>query len=389
MDNIIQNEQLEYYPSGKLKSITNFKDGKEIDEAFEFDETGNVITELIYDNGFLKSKQELNRVNSDNLKIGYWREYYSNGNIKSESNYVDGVKKGISKKFTKKGKIESIKNYTADSLSGSQDIELIKLYKEYYPNSYKEKLVGGFFNNMKQGMFREYDTLGNVLNGFIYKNDTIIAEGLILGNGAYDGMWKTYYSSKQIQSEGSYEKGAKNGSWIYYYDNGKVQQKGNYKNQIPSGEWKWYYKNGTLKRVEYYRKGKLEGTQIEYNESGSELTNGEFYNGLKEGSWFYHVGDFKETGEFTQGYKINIWKYYYKNGKLAFVGEFDEGQPKGKHVYYHENGVKSLKGKYLAGEKNGTWKKYNDVGELIEYLKFKRGELILINGKKIKVISNE
>jgi len=331
----------------------------------------------------------LNRFSSDGLKIGYWRDYHSNGALKSESNFVNGVKKGISKVYNLKGKIESIKNYSADSLNGSQDIELIKLYKEYYPNSYKEKLVGGFFNNMKQGMFREYDILGNVVNGFIYKNDTIIAEGLILSDGTYDGKWKTNYPSGKIQSEGNYEKGSKNGIWTFYYENGTIQQKGKYKNQIPSGGWKWFYENGAIKRIEYYRKGKLEGSQIEYDELGNELTNGEYYNGLREGAWFYHVGDFKEIGEFTVGFKINIWKHYYKSGKLAFIGEFDEGQPKGKHVYYHENGVKSLKGKYLAGEKNGTWKKYNETGDLIEYLRYKRGELLSINGKKVKVISNE
>lgn len=389
IDNVIQNEQIEYYPSGKIKSVSNFKDGKKVEEAFEFDENGMVITELIYDDGFLKSEKKINRHNSDGKKTGYWRDFYKNGKLKEESNFLNGIKKGISKKYTLSGKIDSIKNYTADSLSGGQDIELIKLYKEYYKNSYTEKLVGGFYNNMKQGMYREYDTLGNVINGFIYKNDTIIAEGLILNNGTYNGKWKYNYPSGKIQSEGNYEKGSKNGIWTYYFEDGKVQQRGKYKNQIPSGEWKWYYKNGGLKRIEYYRKGKLEGSQIEYDNLGNELTNGEFYNGLREGPWFYHIGDYKEVGEFTVGYKINIWKHFYKSGKLAFIGEFDEGQPKGKHIYYFENGVKKLKGKYLAGEKEGTWKEYNETGELIEYLKFKRGELILINGKKIKLIPNE
>ena len=238
-------------------------------------------------------------------------------------------------------------------------------------------------------MYREYDTLGNVINGFIYKNDTIIAEGLILNNGTYDGVWKYYYPSGQMQSQGKYEKGSKNGFWTYYYASGKIQQTGKYKNQIPSGEWKWYYENGAIKRVEYYRKGKLEGAQIEYDNLGNEITNGIFYNGLREGSWFYHIGDYKEIGEFTMGLKTSIWKYYYESGKLAFIGEFDEGQSKGKHFYYSERGVVVLKGKYLAGEKNGTWKAYSTSGELIEYLKYKRGELIAINGKKIKVITYE
>jgi len=331
----------------------------------------------------------MNRLNKNGLKTGYWRAYYKNGKLKSERNYLNGIQKGISKTYDLKGKIAAIKNFSADTLNGSEDIELIKLYKEFYPNTYKEKLVGGFFNNMKQGMYREYDKSGKVINGYIYKNDTILAEGLILDNGTYDGFWKTNFPSGKKYSEGNYEKGAKNGEWIFYYENGKKQQIGKYKNQIPAGEWKWYYENGALKRIEYYRKGKLEGSQIEYDNVGNELTNGEFYNGLREGPWFYHIGDYKEVGEFTMGYKTNNWKHFYRSGKIAFIGDFDEGQPKGKHIYYFENGVKKLKGKFLAGEKNGTWKEYNEVGELIEYLNYKRGELLLINGKKIKIISDE
>jgi len=258
------------------------------------------------------------------------------------------------------------------------------LYKEYYPNSLKPKLVGGYYNNMKQGMFREYDIDGNVINGYIYKNDTILAEGLILPNGTFDGHWKYYYPNKTVKSEGNYVNGAKNELWTFYYENGTKQQVGKFKNEIPTGEWKWFYPNGNIKRIEYYRKGKLEGPQIEYDEQGNEIAKGDYYNGLREGDWFYHVGDYKETGQFTLGYKNGIWKSYYKNGKLAFIGEFDEGQPKGKHTYFHNNGVKKQIGKYQAGLKQGNWKTYNKQGEVIEILRYKRGLLTHINGEKVK-----
>lgn len=365
-------------------------DGKEAGEAFEFSKLGNVITELTYDEGYLKSTNEINRLNEDGEKNGYWREFYLNGKLKSEINYQNGSKVGISKQYDEKGRLDKIKRYNLDSLSqNGEEIELIRLHKEYYPNSYKEKLVGGYYNNMKQGMYREYDTLGILVNGYLYKNDTILAEGLILNDGTYNGEWFFYYSSGSKKSNGFYEKGSKNGIWTYYYENGKKQQTGKYKNEIPSGEWKWYYENGVLRRIEYYRKGKLEGTQIEYNEQGSEISNGEYYNDLREGSWFYNVGDYKEIGEFTLGYKTGIWKYYYKNSKLAFVGEFDEGQPKGKHYYYHSNGVKKNIGKYQAGKRNGLWKTYNKLGEIIEVIKYKRGETISLNGAKVVKIKND
>lgn len=384
IDNFIQNEKIEYYPTGEIKSIIYFEDGTKIGEAFEYSKTGDIITELLYDDDYLKYRNEINRLNDKEEKTGYWREFYPNGKLKSESNYENGRKIGISKLYDKKGRLDKIKSYNLDSLNqNGQDIELIKLHKEYYPGSYKARLIGGFYNNMKQGMYREYDTLGNIINGYIYKNDTILAEGVLLNDGTYDGEWKFYYSSGINKSFGLYKNGAKNGVWTYYYENGKKQQVGKYNNEIPSGEWKWYYKNGVLKRLEYYRKGKLEGSQIEYDVNGKELSSGEYYNGLREGAWFYNVGDYKEVGEFTQGVKTGIWKYYYLSGKLAFIGEFDEDQPKGKHYYYHTNGVKKLVGKYQAGRKTGVWKSFNKLGEIIEVIKYKRGEIFSINGKKV------
>ena len=250
IDNVIQNEQIEFYESGEIKSITNFENGKAIGEAFEFDKNGNVITELLFDEGYLKSKNEINRYDKNGKKTGYWREYHPNGKLKSEINYEKGLKKGISKQYDSKGKLKEVKRYNLDSLGqNGQDIELIKLHKEYYPNTVKEKLVGGFYNGMKQGMYREYDTLGNIINGYLYKNDTILAEGLILNKGSFDGSWQYYYLNGNIKAKGIYENGSKNGIWTYYYENGKKQQVGKYKNETPSGEWKWYYENGVLKRI--------------------------------------------------------------------------------------------------------------------------------------------
>jgi len=383
LNDTLQNESTTYYLTGEIKSLSNYLNGKKVGTVLEFNKNGEIITELIYDDGYLKSKQKINRYNKQGKKEGYWREFYPSGQLKSELNYKDGVKTGIVKNYSEKGKIKSIKKYSVDTTKLVEDIELIEMYRENYSYTVKKRLIGGLYHNMKEGMFREYDTTGQVINGYLYKNDTIIAEGIILDNGIYNGVWKYYYSTGELKSKGDYINGSKNNLWIYYFKNGQIQQKGKYKNEQPTGEWKWYYQNGQLRRVEYYRKNKLEGTQIEYDRQGNEITHGEYYNGLKEGKWFYHINGFKETGLFTMGYKTGQWKYYYNSNKLAFEGEFDEGQPKGKHVYYHQNGVKKKVGKYQIGEKHGYWKTYNNLGELTESLKYKRGKLIGINGQKI------
>ena len=175
-----------------------------------------------------------------------------------------------------------------------------------------------------------------------------------------------------------------------FYRNGKKEQEGVIKENVLNGQWTWYYQNGQIKKVEFFnRQGKLEGEQIEYDSLGNELAKGEFYNGVKEGPWFYHVGDFKETGNFVGGDPDGMWTHYYMNGKVAFKGLFAYGEPKGKHIYYHKNGIKKLVGKYSGGLKVGVWKEYSEKNELIETIHYKNGEIFKINGFRVKEIKEE
>src|SRR5690606_25871578 len=101
-----------------------------------------VITEEIYDNGYLKDRSEYNRYNKEGQKTGTWREYYPNGKIKSESEYQDGQKNGLTKSFNEKGKLVVIQNMTSDTTMTKSDVVLIELYKAYYPSG-RIRLVGG------------------------------------------------------------------------------------------------------------------------------------------------------------------------------------------------------------------------------------------------------
>ncbi|MCG8576249.1 MAG: hypothetical protein MI810_15270 [Flavobacteriales bacterium] len=389
-DNILQDEVVAFYSTGELRKKISYEDGKEVGVAHEFSKEGRVITEEVYDNGFLKNKEEYNRYDKDGRKTGIWREYFPDGSIKSEGVYKEGEKNGVFKEYNKKGKLVDIKKMKDDTTSmNPEDIVLIKLYKEYYRDG-KVKLIGGYSNGMKSGIFREYSQAGELINGYLYEKDTMVAEGIVRFDGNYEGEWKHYYKSGELKASGIYEDGVKSGKWTYYYKNGKKEQEGKFKENQLYGEWIWYYASGQRRRTEYYnRKEKLEGTVTEWDSLGNEISRGDYYNGLREGSWFYHVGDYKEVGEYTIGLQNGNWRYFYKSGKLAFSGNFNEGEPKGKHIYYHENGIKKQVGKYLGGEKNGVWRTYNQRGEEIETIHYKRGEIFKINGFRVEPFEDE
>lgn len=387
-DDIPEDEELDYYANGSLKKRTLFVDGKAEGNAYEYDTLGLVITEEKYDNGYLKDRQTFNRYDENGEKTGVWRTYFANGNIETEMAYQGGTKNGLIKIFDKKGKLIDIQKMQGDSTAGhTDDLVIIDLYREYYPNG-NQKLVGALDNGLRSGIYREYDEQGIIINGYIYESDTIIAEGIIRGDGVFEGEWKYYNKKGVIIAKGAYLNSKKDGKWVYYFENGKKEQEGTFKDNQLSGEWNWYYANGQLRRKEFYnRQEQNEGTVYEYDSLGNELTQGDYYNGVREGSWFYHVGDFKEVGSYSMGLEDGVWKHYYKNGKLAFMGEYSDGEPKGKHVYYHLNGLIKEEGKYLGGEKHGNWHEYNDRGELIQVIEYKRGEINRIDGFKVEPIS--
>lgn len=390
VDNVLSGDVQEFYPTGELKKQLTYEDGKEVGVAYEFSKEGEVITEEVYEDGFLKERDEFNRYDENGKKTGKWREFYPNGVLKSEVQFKDGEMNGLKKEYNKKGKLVDISKMIDDSVStNSDDIVLIELYKEYYPSG-KVRLVGGISNGLKSGIYREYSQEGELVNGYIYEKDTMIAEGFVRFDGNYEGEWKQYYKTGKIKATGTYEDGVKSGKWVYYFANGKKEQEGTFKNNVLSGQWIWYFQNGQTRRIEYYNtKGNLEGMVTEWDSLGNELAHGEYFDGNQEGEWFYHVGDFKEVGAFTIGLQNGVWRHYYKNGKLAFIGTYDEGEPKGKHTYYHDNGIRKKQGKFSGGEKHGIWKSFNERGEEIETIHYKHGEIFKINGFKVPTLEEE
>ncbi|WP_431160683.1 toxin-antitoxin system YwqK family antitoxin [Flagellimonas beolgyonensis] len=84
----IDGELREYFPSGELKTIEYYKNGKIIDTTYGFDKSGNVsvkrynvgnksVFERYYDNGTLLSKG----IMRDTFAEGWWDYYDKDGNI--------------------------------------------------------------------------------------------------------------------------------------------------------------------------------------------------------------------------------------------------------------------------------------------------------------------
>ena len=141
------------------------------------------------------------------------KEYWDNGNLKSEGFLNDTTKTGSWK-------------YYDDGIDG-------RLISE---GNYKE--------GEKDGLWKDYDYDENV------ENDIVVWEGTYK-NGYPEGVVKEYWDNGKISIETTWKDGQQNGSQTFYYRNGQIEQSGNYKDNLLVGIWKTYHEeNGNLKWIE-------------------------------------------------------------------------------------------------------------------------------------------
>ena len=147
-----------------------------------------------------------------------------------------------------------------------------------------------------------------------FENDGISFE-FNVKNGKLDGNTTVYYSSGQIQSERTYEKGVPINEAKYYYEDGQLQVFIDYKNKIK----KTYYGDGAL-----YAEMKF-------------LGNDEWkYEG--EVKLYYQTGEILGIEQFKKGVLDGESVDYYKNGKIRRKCYYKDGTLEGEATNYYENG---------------------------------------------------
>ncbi|MFT5244115.1 MAG: antitoxin component YwqK of YwqJK toxin-antitoxin module, partial [Psychroserpens sp.] len=232
--NLLNGMVTTFYNFGQLKSSTPYLYDKKEGFAYEYDSLGLIITIDEYTNGFLRNHEEINRYDSQGNKNGEWKEFYESGKIKWEGKFAHGDLNGVVKEYTPSGGLKTMEKYEQGELNEeSEEVVFFELEKKVRPDG--SMLIGGYNNDMKQGVFREYDSTGTLLISFEYKDDVRMAEGSLDTNGSKHGLWKYYYISGELMSQGEFEHGYRNNEWIYFYKNKDIQQKGKYINGVPNG----------------------------------------------------------------------------------------------------------------------------------------------------------
>lgn len=297
------------------------------------------------DNGLKKTFDSYGNIESeytlkDGAINGLAKAFYTNGQEKVVSSFVNGKKQGSSKEYDEYGSLTAEYNYLNGEPTG--------VYKIYENN--KLKIVGGFLNGEKNGAFKIYDSEGRI------DKEYTMTLGLL--NGSYT---EYYYDEGKLFAKviGSYSNGQKTGLWQTF----KIKEKANelieyktYINDEKNGSFKEIHKDSILFGT--YKNGALVGQYKVYQSLTSlilgglngDTTNcpliilGNYSNGLKNGNWKYYswTKDLIKEGQYYDDLQSGEWRYYFEttsdnqnnrlpySGKLYLIENYENGKKNGK-----------------------------------------------------------
>ena len=383
-------QQLNFYPDSAdtlLKANIPYANGLKDGIAKYYAKDGRLTEIVNYKKGFVESREKINQIDENGQRQGVWKDYYSNGRLKTEKRFKDGELNGYVKEYSAQGKLEGAELFLEGEQRSEEENEAdFEIRYTYYPDGSIKSTTTYNLANEKDGVAQFYDEDGEVTNAEIWKNDYLIAKGIIDRSGVRRGNWETYYLNGTLKSKGAYKSGEKYGKWVYYFSSAKVEQEGYYDQAGRlTGEWRWYYENGSLLRTEEFLRGVEDGMLVEYAMDSTIITEGEYLEGEREGEWFYQLNDHQEEGKYLYGERNGYWEHQHSNGKISFKGLYEGGRPHGDHKYYNKRGTLIKKESYTYGVKDGKWRWFDNNG--VEYLSiiYKDGEEKKVNGEKFKL----
>jgi antitoxin component YwqK of YwqJK toxin-antitoxin module len=104
-------------------------------------------------------------VSKNKYKYVYEKNYYDNGNIKSESSWIDGIINDEFKIYHENGKLSCLCTYIDGTLQGSLYI---------YDNKGVIIRKNTYVNGKLHGFSYEYDSKGDIIKEMYYENAKII-----------------------------------------------------------------------------------------------------------------------------------------------------------------------------------------------------------------------
>ena len=348
-----------------------YLNGKRNEKGKEYDYKGNLIFEGEYLNGNRSIGKEYEK-NGKNFKVinnkkELYNKYNENNTLKLENNNINGLIKGKGKEYYFNGIIKFEGEYLISKKLKEKDNDE---YENILP------ILGDKF----EGQFSYGKIEGRIIESY-YNNKILIKDYYL--NAKKNGKGKYYDKDGNLEFEGEYLYNHKR-KGKEYYKNGKLRFEGEY-----LYDKKWSGKGYDVEGNKIYELINGNGPVKEYQQ-GYPSFEGEYLNGKRNGKGkeYWHNGIIEFEGEFLNGKRNGKGKEYkyssfiaqneeylpkeerekrreYFGTYLIYDGEYLNGKWNGKGKKYYINGSLEYDGEYLNGKKHGKGKFYDEFGKLI------------------------
>jgi len=310
---------------------------------YRLDRAGNPeYKEIEYQ--YINGKDE--QGNDVEIRNGLTKEYYPDGQIKSEIEFSDGKVNGQVKTYFENGKISEISSWTNDLPNG---------YSKYFyhnGNLYQEE----FYKDGKlNGEQKTYFVNRKLKTRIIYKDDFIwqvLVTNDTLGNKLDEltidkghGVLNSYYLSGKIQSITIFENGIPNGKMSWFFESGKDQGYLTFVNGHKDGELIIFHENGQIARKASFKNDFIIGTEKTYSKKGGIISEMTYKQNLTteditrlDGGIFQTVSGVIDPLGLGKGIMNGSYRTYYGNGQIESEQYYFDGLQDSLFREYFDNG---------------------------------------------------
>ncbi|MGB1031726.1 MAG: toxin-antitoxin system YwqK family antitoxin, partial [Flavobacteriales bacterium] len=394
----LSGEVKEFYKNGKILSVGAYDDSGKMNGLFkEYDQEGNLVSELTYKNGeivhFVNYDNQGNLL-CDTKKKGNslaYKSHYNDGVLEMEGIYDIGEanKNGTWKYYNKNGVLQSQEEFNEEGLNGE---------KVSYSNNGQKNYVANFVDGKLNGELRWY-----------YDHGQLKREGQA-NEGLYCGEFRNYYANGTLRSKIYYLDDQQHGNQEYYdyqgnldqvelFDKGILLKIKRFHNEElyeiselteGQGSYSGHYPNGEIMSDLNFINYEFEGEGKYYSVNGELSSESVYMNGRKNGESksYFLSGELASEGSYSYGSQEGEWKWYYKNGKVATIRNFIDGELQGVYERFYENGSKELEMNYIDDELHGEATYFDPSGKVQMIRQYHYGKMINItwldkNGKRL------
>jgi antitoxin component YwqK of YwqJK toxin-antitoxin module len=241
---------------------------------------GNRFTGLLVQKKTNKSIGEF----QNGFRVGYFLDYFDNGNKKYEGTFDYEIVQGVYKEWHANGNLKFVIEYTDGKYNGS--------YNEYNENGIK-RYEGNYVNGLREGIHTSYYTNGQNNLVISWSRDKILGEYIM------------YFENGHKQIEYTKDLLGINGQYSEWFDNGNLKVLYEYENdKIVDGKYTVHAISGDKEKIEWYRGG------VKVKES--LYKDGILFDSITE--YFPNSKQVKSRGLKKDGLEDGLWSSWFENG---------------------------------------------------------------------------